>query len=955
MKLNLRITLVGFFIFCIALQADAKTGVIAGVVIDGETSETLVGATVMLEGTSTGTVTDIDGRYRFDNLPTGIYAIRISYISFQTKTINEIIVKEGVVTVADAVLETEIVNVFGSDDSSLIIYGTRRKESLATGLAMVKKNIAISDVITRDIIQKTPDKDVASVVKRMSAITVVDGKFIVVRGLSDRYNIALVNGNLLPSTEPDRKTFSFDLIPSSLLDNIFIYKTAQPNLPGDFAGGIILLNTRDIPDENFLAVSVGTGYNTLTTFKEYYEYPGGSTDWLGLDDGTRDLPAGFPEKKDFGDLSVEEQANFGKEFSPWGAELKEASPLDQSYQLGGGIVQPLGQDSEFGLIGALTYNNSKTTTLSVRNDYDNGIDPIYTYDDANYRHNVLWGGLLNLSFKVNKNNKFSFKNSYSVNSSDNTTMRSGINYSKAALVQNEYYEFHSNQLFSSIVSGEHFLSASRMKINWSAGMNTLVRNQPNYRTVNYFQNIVPSFDGDTVFQMSPSPFASPDNLGIFYSYMDEQTKTASLDFSYPFSVGSAKQEFSFGGFYLDKVRAFDARSMGVVASNDIFMDPDYLSIVSQPIGELLSPENFSDSLFYIDDITNPSDEYDATQTNKAVYLMLDNKLAKKLRIVWGARAEFFTQTLNSFAYGASTEPIPIEVNTTESDSVGLKFDLLPSVNITYELNPKMNIRLSGSKTVARPELRELATFGFYDIETNSSIIGNPDLLATDIYNADFRVEHFFGGPEVISASLFYKKFINPIGQRFFFGTARELKPINDSVGVVLGAEFELRKSLSFIHPESKILQHLTFNTNLAIIRSNVLLHVADTALAGVAERELQGQSDYVVNFGLTYLDPESGMSMTFLFNQIGPRISEYGNSQYPNIWENPRPQIDAQISVPFLEQKATVKLNLADILSKNAIFYQDVDGDKKYNEGTDLSIRNIDNGSRISLSLNYRF
>ena len=956
MSINLKHSFLFLAICCLSsIGICAQTGSIAGTIIDGENSQTLIGATVRVEGFSgVGTITDIDGRYRITDLVPGNYTIIVTYVSYKEKSISDIQVKAGEVAVVDAVLETEFANALG-DTVVQIIY-KRRQESLATGLTMVKQNIAISDVITRDIISRSPDVNVADVTKRMSGTTLVDGKFVVIRGLSDRYNIALVNGNLLPSTEPDRKTFSFDLIPSALLDNLFIYKTAQPNLPGDFAGGIILLNTRDIPDENFFSVSIGTGYNTLTTFKEYATYTGGSKDWLGLDDGIRDLPADFPVNRDkFLDLSKEERANLGKEFAPWGSTINPGSPLNQSYQLSGGIVAPVGKISEFGLIAALTYNNSNITTLSVRNDYDNIVDPIYTYNDDQYKNQILWGGMLNLSFKVNDNNKLSLKNSYTVNSADITTLRTGTNFSKASYVQNEYYDFSSNQLASTILNGDHLLNGSKIKIHWGAGLNKLIRNQPDYRTVNYSKNITPAYEGDTLFIISPAPFASPENLGIFYSFMDEKTYTGLLDLSYPFKIGEAKQVFSLGGFYLNKDRIFDGRSMGIATSYDIYTNPDYLNIISQPVGELLSPINFADSLFYIDELTNPSDSYTATQTNKAFYAMLDNKIGKKLRIVWGARAEFFTQTLNSFFYSAGTEPIPLEVNTTQSDTIGLKFDLLPSVNITIAVTEKSNIRIAGYKTVARPELRELATYGFYDIETNSSVAGNPFLIATDIYNADLRFEHFFNGPEFISASLFYKKFNNPIGQRFFFGSIRELKPINDSVGIVLGGEFEFRKSLSFINKNVKFLEYLTFNTNLALIRSNVLLHVADTALAGTSERELQGQSDYVINFGFTYMHPSSGISATILFNQIGPRISEYGNSQYPNIYENPRPLLDAQLSVPFMNNNGTVKLNLSDILSRNAIYYQDLNEDKKYDEGVDNAIRDIDNGAKISLSVNYKF
>jgi TonB-dependent receptor len=943
-----------------SLQAFSQTGTIAGIVIDKSNTETLVGATILVENApGMGASTDIDGQYRIDGLAPGTYTLRVSYISFQTKTIEGIEVTAGNVTSVDIALETETQNVFGTGDSAqqvVIIKGKPRQENINTVLAIQKGGIAPSEVISRDIISRSPDKNTGEVLKRMSGTTITDGKFAVIRGLSDRYNIALINGNILPSTEPDRKSFAFDLFPSAMLDNIIVVKAAQPNLPGDFAGGIIMLNTRDIPDENFITLSVGAGYNSISTFKEYYTYTGGSKDWLGIDDGTRQLPGAFPsDKAGFSELSVIEKANLGKSFAPWGAFSQPSTPVDQSYQISGGFVKKVGKIGEFGAIGALTYNNSFVTNFIDRNDYDNEITPLFNYKDNQYRNNVLWGGLLNLSYKINDNNKFSLKNSYSINSADITTLRTGLNYSRAVEVQNEYYEFSSNQLLSTVLGGEHFLSGSKTKIKWTAGLNTLKRDQPNFRTVNYVKNIVPAYEGDTLFQMSPSPFASPDNLGIFYSIMDENTYTASLDITRPFLIGDSKQSFGFGGNILSKKRTFNARNMGVITSNDIYFNPDYFEIVTTPIGDLLNPANFADSLFYIDEITNPSDYYAATQDNKAVYAMLDNKIGKKLRVVWGARAEFFGQTISSFEYGASSIKIPLEVDTKETDSVGLKFDLLPSINITYSFTEKTNFRVSAYKTVARPELRELAPFGYYDIETNSSITGNPSLLATNIYNTDVKLEHFFGAGQVISGGVFYKRFVDPIGQRFYFGTVRELKPINDSIATVYGAEFELRKNLGFIAREVKFLERFTFNTNLALIQSSTLLHAADTAIAGAAERQLQGQSDYVINFGLTYIDPEKGLSFTVLLNQIGRRISEYGNAQYADIYENPRPLLDGQISIPFNDANGTVKINFGDILNKDAIFYQDLDEDGKYDADVDNTIRLIDSGAKISLSVNYKF
>ncbi|MBC8173800.1 MAG: TonB-dependent receptor, partial [Chitinophagales bacterium] len=334
------------------------------------------------------------------------------------------------------------------------------------------------------------------------------------------------------------------------------------------------------------------------------------------------------------------------------------------------------------------------------------------------------------------------------------------------------------------------------------------------------------------------------------------------------------------------------------------------------------------------------------------YAMFDNKAGDKFRMVWGARLEFFKQHLESFENSASTEPDPIVIDTEDADSIGLPFDFLPSVNIIYSLTDKFNIRLAGSKTVVRPELRELAPFGFYDYENSVYVIGNDTLKSTDIFNGDLRFEFYPGLGQILSASLFYKYFQNPIEiSKYNTGFYQQLKPINEDFAKNFGFELEVRKNFSFIS-DKPFFKNLSFNANYAYIKS--VVEVTDTAYYGVSERPLQGQSPFVFNTGLTYLNPKTGFSITGLYNVIGRRINELGYKNYPDIYENPRPQLDAQASIPFLKN-GIVRLTLADILSRDAIFYQDMDESGDYEEDADQLIAQINTGSRVSLSVSYRF
>lgn len=929
----------------------AQNGSIAGVVMDESNKETLVGATIFIQGMeSNGTATDLDGHYLLTDIPAGTYTLVISSMSYQDKNISGVVVESGKVTALDITMTTS-----SEELQTVVITTDFKSETINSILTIQKNNIAISDGISRDIIQRSPDKSTGDVLKRMSGTTLTDGKFAVIRGLSDRYNTAMINGNVLPSTEPDRKAFAFDLFPSAMLDNLFIYKTAQPDLPGDFAGGIIQLSTRDIPDENFISVSAGTGYNFQSTGKQYYSYQGGSKDWLGVDDGTRAIPDGVPSAdvfKDDAETTNAERAEYTKLFpNYWGALPYASSPIDQSYQIAGGLVKQLNED-QIGIIGALTYNNSRSTTFIHRQDYDAAQNSKYDYTDTSYKQNILAGALVNLSYKLGANNKFSVKNSYSINGMDNTTLRGGESFDFTRYVDYEYYEFVSNRLFSTIVSGDHFLTASKLRIKWSAGITHLTRDQPDLRTSFYYKNTIPSFEGDTLYQTFVFNNPTPDGNYRFWSYLEERSELACIDVSYPFNIGKSAQAFKIGGMIQNKDRNFAARSLGYVASSEIYSG-DYYGLLTTPRDSIFSDANISEHIFYLEDATIKSDEYVAEQYNTSAYAMFDNKAGEKLRIVWGVRAELFYQILHSFQNGGSSNPDPVDVDSRDIDSTTLPLDLLPSVNIIYSLTDKFNIRLAGSKTVTRPELREFAPFGYYDYESSAFVVGNPELKSTDIYNGDLRFEYYPGLGQIISVSAFYKKFINPIEiRKYDNGYYKQLDPINEDEAVNYGAELELRKNFSFINDKT-FFKNLSFNTNIALIKSTV--QVEDTAYYGISERPLQGQSPYVVNAGLSYFNPESGFSVTALYNVIGRRIAELGYKNYTDIYENPRPQLDAQASFPLLKDKAMLRFTYADILNQDAIYYQDIDKSGKYEEENDNLITDINSGNKVSLSFTYKF
>lgn len=954
MQYILRLTLISFIIVQFCFSAAAQSGSITGKISDAANGEPLTGATVFLKSdSSVGTISDIDGYYTLENINAGMYDLVVRYVSYQTKIIA------GVNVIASQATDVNIVlNSLATSLGTFTVTATPLEENINSLMVMQKNNGSVSNGISSDILKKTPSRNTADALKLISGTTIQENKFAIVRGLSDRYNSSMLNGSPLPSTEPDRKTFAFDLIPSSLIDNIILVKTAQPDLPGDFAGGLIQINTRDIPEKNSLAFSFGSAYYNGSTFQPYTSYTPGKKDWLGIDDGTRAIPSLFPSTEIYQsetdrDLQVEQSKLFANDWAP----ISKSSALPaMNFQLSGGIKTKIA-DHDFGGIFAVTYSNNLKFTNIFRGEYNTDTSSVFAYHDNQYKNNVLWGVIANASYKLNENNKITLKNTFNLNTDNTTTVRNGSHFERLQLVKSYSYNFVSNQLINSQLSGEHFLPDSKVKIKWNTGIAKTWRNEPDLRKIYYYRNMFPNDEADTIYQIYvPVGSASPEYGGKFYSNLNETLKNASIDFELPFSAFKQNQKFKFGMFNQWKNRTFDARVLGYII-NDVAkfysQNPNAAQILMMGPDSVFGAQNIGIDAFRIDDITNKSDQYTASSTLHAFYMMFDNKLSGKIRLIWGGRAEMFNQNLNSFNYSLDT----INVHTTSADANALPFDFLPSANFIYSPTDKVNIRLSASRTLSRPEFRELAPFAFYDFTTSSTIVGNDSLTRTNIYNYDFRIEKFFGKGQVVSGSVYYKKFTDPVEQIVDVGSGAgsrirtfENVPIANNYGV----EFELRKNFDFIgHVISwKQWENFVFATNLSYIKSVVQLGAFSSG--SDTTRPLQGQSPYIVNLSLLYNEPNSGWSGSIFFNEFGKRINLVGSSEYPDIYQKPRPVIDAQLSKKIFND-GLIKLTVGDLLSKDDILYQDQDHNGKYNAAADTEIMKVNYGTSISLALNYTF
>ncbi|MES1223016.1 MAG: TonB-dependent receptor, partial [Bacteroidota bacterium] len=754
-----------------------------------------------------------------------------------------------------------------------------------------------------------------------------------VRGLADRYNQAMLNGILLTSTEPDRKTFSFDLIPAQMIDNIIINKAFVPEYPGEWAGGLIQVNTKDIPAKGFFNIQVGTGINSATSGKTFFKDKGGKLDWLGIDDGTRALPPSYTTKYAFSILSAAEKTAIGKEMrNAWTATESSGAPIDASFQANGGFNTKVFGKTVGGNFGILySKTNRYLELLNRRNNIeDNQLKSIdLEYNDDRYLQNVSAGALGSLTIQLNPLNKISFKSIVNVNTSNFVTQRQGYDVSRSdPYLKGSEFVFKENTFFTVQASGEHGL-AKPLKLKWYGAFNILDGYVPDQRRLLYTRTTTTD-----PYRALISNVLSQQSGSRIYQSLSDYIYTGGGDLTYNFNWLNQKQALK-GGYMLQvKDRLYDA----VLFANNLHVDNDVLRLL--PSDMIFAPQNFGDgsansNLFAFDAIIGKTYRYMANTILNAGFLQFDNQFSKSLRVVWGLRVENYDQLVGS-------------VKKWDSRHTYSKVtDFLPGLNATLKLNDKTNLRLSGSQTVVRPELRELAYLNLYDFELNASVQGNPGLQRTKVINSDFRYELYPRAGEVFTVGVFYKHFDNPIEQLSnpLGGGAGTFTFINADKADSYGAELELRKKLDF----ANALKNFTFQANVAYIHSRV------QSEGNHLDRTLQGQSPYVINLGLMYDLEKPGFNVTLLFNQIGERLYLVGDkvSAEPDSYEAPRPLLDLQLAKKLLKKKAEIKLNISDIINQTQYFYQNVGEKLSFQKNTDAYRFTRKYGTTFSITFNY--
>jgi hypothetical protein len=894
--------------------------VIWGVVSETEFKETLVEATVSVVGTKTSAITDVEGRFRLE-LPPGTYSLRVGYELHKTARIDSLTLQAGQVLQVDVPLtpDKDAVDVFEVVEEA-------DKTSLEGLILARQKATVIGDSVGRAEISKTPDRNAAQAAQRVVGATVVGGRFVYVRGLGERYTNALLDGAPLPSPEPDRAAVPLDLFPTGLLNSITIAKTFTPDSPADFAGGSVRIETREIPKDPFLQLSARLGVNTNSTFRDRLDYRGGSTDWFGIDDGTRALPPEVPDQFIGDDLPADQRTAAGRALNSYMSTQDKGTPPDHSIGVVGGSGWDLGNDRKLGLVGGFNWGRSYTVRRGeiVRVFTPPGLDESEYHVARDYRStignmNVNWGAFGNLTYRFNARHQLTLTGLRTTLADDRTQVITGFHDVRAANIYATRLQFITRGLNMGMLRGEHrFPELGSGELDWNLVLSSAVREEPDRR--------------DTVWQDSTlsaeQAYAFTDAAESgrhFYADQSETQYGGGLDWTQP--IGARESKLKGGGLFSLRNRDFWSRALTIgnrtphPPDAPLGANPGSHPVLTCPSGNinacndsLFLPENIgsnAENALELQETRAKGDTYDAKLNIFAAYVMADLALPGDFGVVIGERIEYTRQTIDATNEYRVVDP-SLSARIVQTD-------LLPAVAGTWSMTKKSKLRASATRTLARPQLRELAPFTYQDYFGGRVEGGNPDLQITNITNLDLRFENFPTLREVLAASIFYKDFRNPIEKVIKGGGDEGSITFQNAEGAKLfGIELEAKKNLEALH---QALKDFSVSTNFTFAHSTIEIQPGQTIALTNLERPMVNQAPWVFNFSLSYARDKIGTSATILYNVAGPRIAIAGSQGLDDIYEHPRNMLDFSVQQKFLEN-ALLKLEIKNILNTPVLLTQ---------------------------------
>lgn len=901
-----------------------------GQVIDLTTDQPIEGVRIFLRGSASEVVTDSNGRYTMKVPKAVLFELTFLHKDYSSQAQSFDTQKKEVSQTQLAPASLEL--------AEFIVAAPYVKGSLGALIEIRKNASNVSDVLGSDQIAKAGDSDAAASLKRVTGLTLVDGKYIYIRGLGERYSQTLLNKSSLPSPDPTRRVVPLDMFPSSIIQNLVIQKSYTPDLPGEFAGGAILLETKSLPDDFFLNISTGLSYTAGDNGAEKLSYAGGSKDWTGRDDGTRALSgplaqaiAGQQRLSECnlvvttGCFSVDQLTTISKSVKRNAQTLNVSEDAPPSLSVATGNKWSRGP-MQMGFLSSLRYSQDWSNETREKNSYNLGNSNTgeLVTDKAQIKQSsereVDLGGTLDFGMRVGSNHALNVGLMLMRKTTDEVEVSTGIDADQTNLVfQDTKLRWSERELRTNHISGTHTLAfLSGTEVNWRYSEATATLDEPDQREYRYY-------DDGTGYQFE----TRGDGNRRIYSQLEDKNQDLGFDIKVPFKILKGDALVKMGFNQVEKNRQSQIRRFKFEEQIAGGLTQDQLRL---PIDQVLGDQNIGVNGFLLKEDTQPTDNYRASQKLQASYAMIEIPVGKRLRYIAGARYERSMQDVTTFKlFDPDNSPDRAALET---------INILPVHSATLSLTNKMQIRLAYSETLSRPDFKELSTAPYHDVENDQIVVGNNNLVGSVIKNMDLRWEWYFKKSENISVGLFYKEFETPIEAVARNSTEGGITFQNAQDAQNRGAEIEFRKKMDFIHES---MDQFSVAGNYSYIDSTVTIAPENAGLLTSKNRPLQGQSPYVVNAQLLYENPDSGTDLSLLYNIFGERITEVGVLGLPDVFEDPFDQLDF-VMRQKLSQNFSLGFKVSNILDPEAIQRQ---GDK--------IIQLYEKGRTFSLSLSGRF
>ncbi|MBM9576976.1 TonB-dependent receptor [Leptospira sp. 201903070] len=917
---NKTISLLFFFSIVATPIFGQTTGKLRGKVVDSESGDPVFGAVVIVRSIKAVTRSDFDGKYEL-NLPPGEHNVEYQMIGFATQ-FKKVNITAGSQQSMNIVMGAQVLD-------TVEVKGRGLDNSESALLALQRKSGVVSDGISEESIKKSPDSSAGDVLRRVTGITLVGGKFIFVRGLGERYSNTILNDSFIPSPEPDKRIVPLDLFPAGVIKNIRVIKTASAEDSAEFSGGIVKIETKEYPDNLLLSVSLGVGKNTQVAGHKFKTFnQGDSYNDLGLTSKKQELPdliGGLPkvipfvEGDRFGGIPTNLMKAGALSFNQQWSPNETDSPYNKSFSVSAGNSFRSEKWGRFGVLAGTTYNRSynyreeansrfqASNPISLFLKDSNMLRPLNQNNLKLYTEEVLWGNNLNLAYEPKVGQQFFIKTLYSAQSDKTVREGEGTNYIDNFNFKSTNLSYISRTIFNNTLGGEHELrtfSARPHKVEWNVNYALAERDEPDARNQAWSQG------GNDLANGFRRLGNNPDGTRYFSTTADT-VRSQSLKYEIPFSQWDGLQsKLKFGVSNLDRFKHFEFREFA--QRNAAGSDRDYLYPVP---GEIIyNPLTYANGNRKIFERASGNNAYDASQALRAMFAQAEIPILPKLKSIFGVRYEDSYQKTQTYDlknswngfnanYGCKTNSeeerlLLVRSNVCDVNNLGIgelrTKDKLPSANVAWEVSKDMNLRFGYSQTLTRPDLRELSPFGFSAYFQADRIFGNASLQRTYIHNYDVRWEYYLTNTDYIGVGAFYKNLSNPIeliGLPVAGSASLVYKYANAQQATIRGIELDYRK---------EILWWLRLETNVFFIKSRV--DVIDANIYGFIatgqvdptstyaayaptnlNRPLQGQSDFVANVRIDVFTTKSKKhNIGLYYNYFSDRIALVGSDGVPN-------------------------------------------------------------------------